>query len=152
MGLLADDSFLALLDDLRTVHLGDWLKLRGPGERSLAGEGAVGPSHDIGRGVGIGDLGDHAVPDLDVGEAGWIGKHQDGVQGHLVGPYSDLVGGETDAAGLFLGKIGFGWFEGGAVCCASAQGDIETAVLLKRVWYSFPLDLGLDHFVSWDWG
>ena len=65
-------------------------------------------SHDIGLGGGVGDLGNHAVPDLDVGEAGWIRKHQDGVHMHLGGPYSGLVGGETDKGGLLLGELGLG--------------------------------------------
>ena len=42
----------------------------------LVGEGVEGPSHGIGGGVGV-------------------GKHQDGVNGHLVGPCCGLVGDET---------------------------------------------------------
>ena len=69
MGLLADDDFRALQPC-----------------GSLVGEGAVGPSHGIGGGVGV-------------------GKHQDGVDGHLVGPCSGLVGDEIDQAGFLLGEV-----------------------------------------------
>ena len=47
--------------------------------------------HDLGFGEGVGDLGDHFVPGPDVGEAGWRGKGQDGVQERLGGPHSTPV-------------------------------------------------------------
>ena len=70
----------------------------------------MGRSHDVSLGGGVGDLGDHAVPDFDVGEAGWIREHQDGVREYLGGTCYGLVGGETNEAGLLLGELGFGWF------------------------------------------
>ena len=151
-GPLADDGFLALLDDLLISCLGGWLELRGPGEGVLAREGAVGQSHDIVRGVGVGDLGNHAVPDLDIGEAGWIGKHQDGVQGHLGGPYYGLVDGATHEAGFLLGELEFGCFGDDAVCCELAPEVVGTVVPLERAWLGVPLDLGLDLFISLEWG
>ena len=144
-GPLAEDGFLALLDDILIRCLGDWLKLRGPGEGSLAGEGAMGQSLDIGHGVGVGDLGDRAVADLDAGEAGWIGKNQGGVQGHLGGPYYGLVDVETN-------ELEFGWFGDDPVCCELAQEVVGTVVPLEQAWLGVPLDLGFDLVLSWEWG
>ena len=93
----------------------------------------MGPSHGIGGGVGV-------------------GKHQDGVDGHLVGPCSGLVGNETGKAGLLLGEVGFGWFEGCAVCCALAPEGVGAVVLLEWVWLGVSLDLGLDLAMGWDRG
>ena len=108
--LLADASFPALLDDLLTGKLGGCLWLRGPGGGNLVREKTMDQSHDVGLGGGIGDLGDHALTDPDVGTAGWIGEHQDGVREHLGGLYYGLVNGETNEAGLLLGELEFGWF------------------------------------------
>ena len=55
VSLLADISFLALLDDLLTGWLEGCLKFRGPGKGNLAGERTVDQSHDIGLGGGVGE-------------------------------------------------------------------------------------------------
>ena len=48
---------------------------------------------------------DCAVPDPDVGEVVWRGKHQDEVREYLGGPC--LVDGGTSEVGLLLGELGF---------------------------------------------
>ena len=106
MGLLADASFLALLDDLLAGCLGGCLELRGPAEGILVEERTVGQSHDVDLGGGVGDLGENAVPDFGVGEAGWIREQQDGVREYLGGPCCGLVGDETNEAGLLMGELG----------------------------------------------
>ena len=106
----------------------------------------------VGLKGGVGGVDYRSVPDPDVSEVGWRGKHCDGVREHLGGPYSGLVDDDMNKVDLLLGKLVFSWVEDDAVCWAPAYEVTGTVVLFEGARLGVPLHLGLDLVVSLDWG